>query len=342
MAIKLPEYLDNYIYNELGGEYQRVSRDDTTADVNLYNDKNANKRYIGTYFPRSLVECFTIFNELYANQIIKQTIDSKEQLRILDVGTGTGGNIVGLMYFLKKIKFPSQNVVFYTIEGNNIAIEYQIKFVNKFNSEHKTRFKLRYLSLTFNSASSLKTQLENYLNQKEFKFDIITVFKFLSEFYNADYSASQGLFKIFTDSISQYLDYTGIFLVLDIINPNTGRNFPFTTQIMSNEINEYIQSANAKLKCIIPVSCAQWSCNCRTSMCYIERQFRISHSKKTNDLSKVCYRVMVHTNFANRILSEVPTKDRYQIKHTNPEYCENAVLHIIDENINIANGFKLI
>ncbi len=99
MGIELPKYIDNFIFNELKGYYE-VGQN---VDNNLHNDENANKRYIGTYFPRSLIESFSIFFELYQNTIIKQNLDNKPTLKILDIGTGTGGNILGLMHFFKKL-----------------------------------------------------------------------------------------------------------------------------------------------------------------------------------------------------------------------------------------------
>ena len=55
---KIPQYLDEYIYHDLGGVFQPG----LNVDINLTNDESANKRYIGTYFPRSVVECFSIFS----------------------------------------------------------------------------------------------------------------------------------------------------------------------------------------------------------------------------------------------------------------------------------------
>jgi len=54
MAVKLPEYLDDFIYKELGGYFQSG----LNVDSNIDNDEEANKKYIGTYFPRSLVQFY--------------------------------------------------------------------------------------------------------------------------------------------------------------------------------------------------------------------------------------------------------------------------------------------
>ncbi len=48
---ELPKYFDDFIFEELGGVFQPGQN----VDVNLRNDETANKRYIGTYFPRSVI-----------------------------------------------------------------------------------------------------------------------------------------------------------------------------------------------------------------------------------------------------------------------------------------------
>ncbi len=341
MAIEIPKYLDDFIFNELGGCYQTGQN----VDNNIDNDENENKTYIGTYFPRSLVECFIIFHELYQIQIIKNSIDGKQSLKILDIGTGTGGNLVGLMFFLKKIKFSSENVEFYTIDGNKNAIEYQVKFFKKFNAEHKTHFRLKYVTMRIDSIDTFKPQLENYLNQKDFKFDIITSFKFISEFYNIDHVASSGLYTLFSEIIAKYLSKNGLFLILDLVSGNFDRNRPrpYTTQIMSDELNKYVKADSENMQYVIPICCAKWSCNCKTQGCYTERKFRIKHSHKQNDLSKVCYRFFTHPFFAQQIVSTLPNHEKYQMSENSyhPRYCKSTILYEMNSDEEIANAFKI-
>jgi len=110
--MKIPEYIEKYIYDELGGFYETG----TNVDTNIDNNENDNKRYLGTYFPRSLIESYLILMDLYENKIIKEIIDNLNKINILDFGTGTGGNIIGFMHFFKNIKFPTEKVSFITIE----------------------------------------------------------------------------------------------------------------------------------------------------------------------------------------------------------------------------------
>ena len=337
---ELPKYLDDFIFEELGGVFQPGQN----VDVNLRNDETANKRYIGTYFPRSLIECYFIFQDLYAHGKIKGTIDNKTELKILDIGTGTGGNIIGLMHFLKNIKFNNP-VEFLTIEGNKNAIDYQIKFFNKFNQQFKTNYKLKYANITFQT-NTLNSQLTELLNKLNTKYDIITSFKFISEFYNSDYQNATGLFKSFSQTLSNYLAEKGLFLLLDLVSGDyEHRNTrPFTTQIMSDELNQFVQMPNSQLSYILPICCGFWSDGCRTQQCYIERQFEIKHSRRTRDITKVTYRVMVKKIFAREILENVQAKEHYQMSYNSwhPRYCRNTSVIEKTNETELPNAFKLI
>jgi len=237
--------------------------------------------------------------------------------------------------------FKEKTVEIFTIEGNKIAIDYQRKFVNRFNEEYETDFNLYSTEIKFTSSKTMLSQLSEYLQKHSSKFDIITSFKFFSEFYNANYESSQGLFTLFADFISNYIEKNGIILILDILNPNTGRTHPYTTQIMSNELNAFLKKDTAKLNYIIPVCCAKWNSKCRTSHCYIERKFEVRHTRKINDPSKVCYRVLVDKEFSKQILATLPNRKQYMITHTNPQFCEDTIVYRLTENANIADGFKL-
>lgn len=338
---EIPKYLDNYIFNELGGEF----KPGLNVDVNLNNDESANKRYIGTYFPRSLVESYFIMQDLYAHRRIKQVIDQKQNLKILDIGTGTGGNIIGLLHFLKSNNFINKPVDIYTVEGNNNAIEFQRQFFRRFNQTFRTNYTLHYANIVF-STQTLDNQLTQFLNRLNISFDIITSFKFVSEFYNSEYQNSAGIFHDFAKTLSQFLNQNGLFLLLDLVSGDyEHRNMrPFTTQIMSDELNKYVKNPTSNLAYILPICCGFWSHECRTKLCYIERQFKIEHSRSRNDKSKVTYRVMVPKPLADLILSDIEEKEQYQMSYNNwhPRYCrKTTIIERTNEN-ELPNAFKFL
>lgn len=346
--MKIPEYIEKYIYDDLDGVYEPG----TNIDTNIENNENDNKRYLGTYFPRSLIENFLILCDLYKNQKIKSVIDNLENINILDFGTGTGGNIIAFMHFLKKIQYPTEKVRFVTIEGNEIAIEYQVKLFKKFNSEFGTKFKLMYEQKKFSlntieneSKATLKYITEKYNIDK---YDFITSSKFISEFYNSNFYLADGqkLYKTFIKFSGEYLTENGILLFLDLVSGNYDHNVrrPYTTQIMSNEVKKYLKDNNKNsLKILLPAPCSHWAHRCSCNDCYIQRTFEIEHlhTKGKNDLSNVSYFVFAKTDFANSILASLTEKNSYTISHNkwHPGYCEKSSRK--EGNIDLPDGFKI-
>ena len=92
----LPQWLDDLIYNELNGKYQPCNSDMTVIDW----DKSDILNYLGTYFPRSYAESYCIFNNFFEKS--PYFFSNKEELSIFDFGSGTGGEIIGLITIVEK------------------------------------------------------------------------------------------------------------------------------------------------------------------------------------------------------------------------------------------------
>jgi len=344
MYYALPKELDQILFNEMGGYYQKG----TNVDVNINNSEDDNKRYIGTYFPRSFAEAFTIMNDIYEQDLIKMSINSRQQINILDIGTGTGGNVIGMMEFFRSIGLNSEKITFYTLEGNSNAIEMQKRIFNSYNEKYSTKFILNNTLMRFTSAATLNSQIEIFLKQKGLTFDFITSFKFLSEFYSLDYNQAKGIYTYTVKTLQKFLAPQSFLILFDLVSGNMDRNRPrpFTTQIMSDELNDYTKLPEALLNCILPVCCGKWGVTCNKRMCYIERQFGVQHSRKANDLSKGCYRVMTEKNYATQIIATQPSGIKYQMSENSysPKACFKAALYLLVPGMNqesILNAFKL-
>jgi len=180
------------------------------------------------------------------------------------------------------------------------------------------------------------------------KYDFITTFKFISEFYNSDYQTARTkkLYKKFIEFNEYNLKENGILIMLDLVSGNFNRieGELFRTQIMSNEVKNYIRSNNRYMTILIPASCAHWARMCNCEDCYIQRTIKIEHSHTTYayDLSNVSYFVLAKTNFANTILNSLVIQNSYKISHNRwyPGYCENG--NRLEGNIiNLSDGFKI-
>lgn len=93
--MKLPEWLDNLIFNELKVQYCPRNSDMTNID----DDKAKTLNYLGTYFPRSYAESYCIFSEYFKSNNsdfadkIKQLREDSGQLQrkvaaALDIDAG--------------------------------------------------------------------------------------------------------------------------------------------------------------------------------------------------------------------------------------------------------------
>ena len=94
--MKLPEWLDTFIFDKLEAQYCPRNSDMTNID----DDKAKTLNYLGTYFPRSYAESYCIFSEYFTSN--NSDFADKEELSIFDFGSGTGGEIIGLLIKSKK------------------------------------------------------------------------------------------------------------------------------------------------------------------------------------------------------------------------------------------------
>jgi len=323
LQCNLPKEIDQILFKELGAVYQSGGN----FDLNLTNDEQQNKTYLGTYFPRSFSESYQLFMCLFSNKSIQHVINQKSALNILEIGTGTGGNVVGMMQAMVESGLQSKAINIYSIEGNVNASGYFGKIVDRFNTLHKTRFVLHQEKIIF-SAEMLKSQMTDYLRVKAIKFDFITSSKFIGEFYNFPGVFGFQLFEGLTEVISDFLQPDGIYILLDVVAGSRDHKCDFKTKIMSDELNDYVNTKSDSLKYIYPNPCACWSSICKTRGCYIEKCFKVSHSSIQNDASNVVYRIMTHKAFANQIISKRVIKEKYEISKKNE--CKSGIVSWIN------------
>ncbi len=75
-----PPEIEKFIFNSLKGIFKP---DFEGAKENINADKDRIKIYLGTYFPRSFAESYTIFTNLINNNFIKNNFETKNELFIL-------------------------------------------------------------------------------------------------------------------------------------------------------------------------------------------------------------------------------------------------------------------
>ncbi|MDP3104889.1 MAG: hypothetical protein Q8M95_09830 [Candidatus Methanoperedens sp.] len=310
---QFPSELDNFIFNDLKAIY---SPDFEKAYLNKNADIEHQKKNLGTYFPRSFVEAYLIFKDLHNNEYIK-SIFEKNEFFILDIGGGVGGNLFGLLWFMKEhIKdFKSKRINVISLDCNDFALDIQEKIIRMFFLEN-TYFYSKSPNLSRNNFNEMINSVsEDYrcINHGyKNKFDIIMSFKFVNEFYRKyqDYCENKGMYKQITDTITNLLDENGLFLLADTSDKN---DFDYFPKIMNKEIFEYLKNNDEKLKPIVPLSCAIWHNDCIEPFnCYNLRIFNIITSKERFN-SKLSYKIFAHKVTANKILNLIERQDNYHM-----------------------------
>ena len=125
----LPEWLDNFIFDELGANY---APDYVRYEFNLDLTKEEVKTYLGTYFPRSYTESYCIFDNLFSNPKYYSVMQQKSEISILDFGSGTGGEIIGLLTILSKYLPDLEVITVLAVDGNHDALRYSTKIIEQF------------------------------------------------------------------------------------------------------------------------------------------------------------------------------------------------------------------
>lgn len=210
MEITLPQWLDDLVFKELKAQYQPRYSDMTNID----DDKEKTLNYLGTYFPRSYAESYCIFSEYFKDN--DSDFADKEELSIFDFGSGTGGEIFGLLTALKELRPNLEIVKVKALDGNPFAL----KLFEKMFAEFKKHIDLQIEEKTtpihiddFYDLSILDGVITN-------TFDIIVSFKAICEFVTKDQFERQNAYEHIAKFLLPRLEDNGLMLLVDITTYN--------------------------------------------------------------------------------------------------------------------------
>lgn len=100
ITVSIPQWLDNCLFAQLGAIHAPAGAA-RSFDHNLRSSKSEISVYLGTYFPRSLAEAFVVFDNLLSDKKYAECLSQQETIDICSVGTGTGGDLLGLILALE-------------------------------------------------------------------------------------------------------------------------------------------------------------------------------------------------------------------------------------------------
>ena len=287
---KLPSWLDNCIFNELGAKFLP---DHVRFEYNLDLKKEEVLAYLGTYFPRSYMEVYHLFSDLLLGSNYQDAIHSKDELNILDLGCGTGGDIIGLLSFINDNLSFVNSVNILAIDGNHESL----RIFEKVLACCKKHSRLNVKETIGPAFIESEDDLDLISQVVSEDFDFILSCKAICEML-AKNRIKEKAYKRTASLLSKKLAPIGILLIEDVTVKSNVLN-EFIPVILSKELNEFINE-NQDFASLSPIPCREHGALCEKG-CFFKKELRLSHSQKSNDISKITYRFISHKLFADSL-----------------------------------------
>lgn len=273
----IPHWLDLALFNHLSAVY---SPEYKKFEYNLNIDSEDIKVYLGTYFPRSYAEAFCIFDDILKSHQYMEELKSVPVINILDYGCGTGGELIGLVVALSKHISTSKTISIFAIDGNNDAINALKNLIEILSSNVRHKISLTCLNKTITSEEDFKIS-----GVPECHFILNS--KMVCELISKKIISGNCYYKV-ADSLAKLLAGNGILYILDVTTKDEHSNL-FYPQLMNQGLNNFV-SQNKEFSTLLPLACESWK-DCKDA-CFMQQTFNVSHSRKSNDESRVCYRLI--------------------------------------------------
>jgi hypothetical protein len=324
-------YLDNLLF-DMGAIYRQNYEE---VKINIKATEQRNRQYLGTYFPRTVIESWNIFHELLENPEVKKSFFEKKQIKILDIGSGTGGAVAGLTLALKSVGWGSKDseIFINSVDANVNALGKQKEIIKSLSSQ--VSFKIYHNCREHYFPSQLDSFVQEFgsFAQQLDNYDLIIFWKCLCEFYNQGYTTALGIIKHAVSLVADHLTEEGLCILSDITSKIA--EIEYFPEILNRELEEYCCSSAQALKTIIPIPCSFGKC---IKACYTQRIFKVEHKLSSHDISKLSYRVLAPSSFANKITSKYLSKP-YSMNAAKPYLsCLNGEISKSSQE-NIACGF---
>lgn len=285
-----PDHLEEFIRSlvcECRGVYapdfDRVKRSVGYAEEDLC-------RYLGTYYPRSLLETYDIASELF-RKIFGTEVRTDGELKILDLGCGLGGASAGLLYAVLE-RFGVRKVSVDGFDANEASLR-TFERILASESFALARAELRRLEAPGAQAEVVVRLKRARIDSERFdllgdesRYDVILTSKMLNEL-----PVERKYFR-FLETYLPHLAQNGLCFVIDVNDRREGR---YISQRLSEETLAFLGRHDG-FECLLPPGCRD--CAKRGLPCGGFNQFvcRESNFDRLNPLaargvSKVCCRV---------------------------------------------------
>ena len=326
----LPLWLDKFLFEELSAQY---APEHTRYEYNLDLNEDELKVYLGTYFPRSYAEMFCIFDNMFQNEAVWQVYNNKKEIKIFDFCSGTGGELIGLLSAMDKY-FQNEKIINIVVcDGNELALSYLRKIIEKAVGLSKHKYKFLPIHKEISNIDDVE-RLDIPFNS----FDIELCDKVCCEFIS--HGVYKQSYEYLADYLSSRISNDGLLVILDVTTKCEETRM-FYPQMMNLQINNFVRASD-DFETLLPLSCATYEdCNIP---CFTQQTFKVTHMRKKDDESRVCYRIICHKEFKKQLLSNAfATTDKAYVinpirfqQNADGAYCNNS-----KENKEIIDSFNI-
>lgn len=260
--IVLPKWLDEYIFHELGASFEPARQEMVVREWS----REQLLKYLGTYFPRSFAESYSIFSRYFREG--GRNFKNRNMLKILDFGCGTGGETLGLLTAVSEHLPFIKEIELQLLDGNPASLRILEEILEAFRSRHLLRVFSRSTPMNIEDADDLQIVFENI----DEKFDIIVAFKSICEFASKGQFGNENPYRVLLEKFVKKVATDGIICLADI----TARN----------------ETQAQWLPVLMDKACA--ACKTKIVMQNEDYQeiFCVSHSRRGRDTSKLAWRFL--------------------------------------------------
>ena len=264
-AVKLPEWLDALIYQELGAEYHK----ECCNMIVLEWTRPQIRKYLGTYFPRTYVEAYCLFSDYFKEH--RDRYAGKDSLSILDFGCGTGGGVLGLLAAAAE-QLPSlTEIKVKAFDGNKPALQTCERLVVALEKHWQGK---RISVSVFQDKIEDESDLHDAIDVLKGDFDVIISFKAIGEMVAKRLFGEKNPYEVVLRAWMPKLNTDGIACLADVAVKVEGSWLP-------KLLDDGIATAAVRVA----------SRNSDFS-----ETFFVTHSRAKNDTSKIAWRILTKGN----------------------------------------------
>ena len=296
----LPNWLEYLIFDIMEARHEPNWQ---RFEHNMELDADEIKVYLGTYFPRSYAEAFCILDALFATSAYSTAWAVKTDAWILDLGCGTGGNLIGLLTVLAKHCPHLSAVHIHAFDGNELALDALKTILHAFTANATFAVDVDITVARF-------TALDDFPVPTSDSYDFITSFKMGNEIISTGAGLSDGFYHRFLSFYTPLLSKIGLLLLLDVTTkPKHADNY--YPMFLNNQGSQFVREQPAFVT-LIPVPCHLYETSC-DEQCFTQKEFSITHRARRNDLSRVAYRVLARKALASAFYENIERDAEYVI-----------------------------